>query len=140
LSLGHNYVGTEHLLLGLVRINEGVAMRVLLDFDADAEKIRNELIRMLSGPGPRRESAASPPRERLREDIRETIAAGDYDRAADLRERMIQLRPAAGDGIALHRSRELGRPGPGQWLFLVAIALAAAGFPLGLLVGWLIWG
>jgi hypothetical protein len=75
-----------------VRINEGVAMRVLLDFDADAEKIRNELIRMLSGPGPRRESAASPPRERLREDIRETIAAGDYDRAADLRERMIQLR------------------------------------------------
>ena len=49
LSLGHNYVGTEHLLLGLVRENEGVAARVLLDFDADAEKIRNEIIRALSG-------------------------------------------------------------------------------------------
>jgi ATP-dependent Clp protease ATP-binding subunit ClpC len=51
-SLGHNYIGTEHILLGLVRENEGVAARILLDFDADAEKIRNEVIRMLSGPGP----------------------------------------------------------------------------------------
>ena len=41
LSLGHNYIGTEHILLGLVRENEGVAARILLDFDADAEKIRN---------------------------------------------------------------------------------------------------
>ena len=54
LSLGHNYIGTEHILLGLVRENEGVAARILLDFDADAEKIRNEIIRMLSGPGRRR--------------------------------------------------------------------------------------
>ncbi len=51
LSLGHNYIGTEHILLGLVRENEGVAARILLDFDADSEKIRNEVIRMLSGPG-----------------------------------------------------------------------------------------
>jgi ATP-dependent Clp protease ATP-binding subunit ClpC len=57
LSLGHNYIGTEHILLGLVRENEGVAARILLDFDADAEKIRNEIIRMLSGPG-RRQSGS----------------------------------------------------------------------------------
>ncbi len=50
LSLGHNYIGTEHILLGLVRENEGVAARILLDFDADSEKLRNEVIRMLSGP------------------------------------------------------------------------------------------
>jgi ATP-dependent Clp protease ATP-binding subunit ClpC len=56
LSLGHNYIGTEHILLGLVRENEGVAARILLDFDADSEKIRNEVIRMLSGPGGRRQS------------------------------------------------------------------------------------
>ena len=49
LSLGHNYIGTEHILLGLVRENEGVAARILLDFAADSEKIRNEVIRMLSG-------------------------------------------------------------------------------------------
>ncbi len=58
LSLGHNYIGTEHILLGLVRENEGVAARILLDFDADAEKIRNEIIRMLSGPGRRSGSGA----------------------------------------------------------------------------------
>jgi ATP-dependent Clp protease ATP-binding subunit ClpC len=59
LSLGHNYIGTEHILLGLVRENEGVAARILLDFDADSEKIRNEVIRMLSGPGGRRQTAGS---------------------------------------------------------------------------------
>src|SRR5262249_31168527 len=58
LSLGHNYIGTEHILLGLVRENEGVAARILLDFDADAEKIRNEIIRMLSGPGRRQGAGA----------------------------------------------------------------------------------
>ena len=59
LSLGHNYIGTEHILLGLVRENEGVAARILLDFDADAEKIRNEIIRMLSGPGRRQQGGAA---------------------------------------------------------------------------------
>src|SRR5919202_1947255 len=58
LTLGHNYIGTEHILLGLVRENEGVAARILLDFDADSEKIRNEVIRMLSGPGGRRQGSA----------------------------------------------------------------------------------
>ena len=60
LSLGHNYIGTEHILLGLVRENEGVAARILLDFDADAEKIRNEIIRMLSGPGRRQGGGGAP--------------------------------------------------------------------------------
>jgi ATP-dependent Clp protease ATP-binding subunit ClpA len=55
LSLGHNHVGTEHILLGLVRENNGVAARILLDFDADAEKVRDAVIRMLSGPGLRRD-------------------------------------------------------------------------------------
>ena len=58
LSLGHNYIGTEHILLGLTRENEGAASRILLDLDADAEKIRNEVIRMLSGPGGLRRSSS----------------------------------------------------------------------------------
>ncbi len=53
LSLGHNYIGTEHILLGLVREDEGVAARILLSFDLDAERIRNEVIRALTGPGER---------------------------------------------------------------------------------------
>jgi ATP-dependent Clp protease ATP-binding subunit ClpC len=56
LSLGHNYIGTEHILLGLVCENEGVAARILLGFDADSEKIRNEIIRMLNAPGVRQRS------------------------------------------------------------------------------------
>jgi ATP-dependent Clp protease ATP-binding subunit ClpC len=59
LSLGHNYIGTEHILLGLVRENEGVAARILLDFDADSEKIRSEVIRMLSGPGGRQRTGSA---------------------------------------------------------------------------------
>jgi len=49
-SLGHNDIGTEHILLGIARENEGIAARILLDFDADSEKIRNEIIRLLSSP------------------------------------------------------------------------------------------
>jgi ATP-dependent Clp protease ATP-binding subunit ClpA len=52
-SLGHNYIGTEHILLGIARENDGVAMRVLLDLNVDSETVRNEMIRMLSEPGAR---------------------------------------------------------------------------------------
>ena len=77
LSLGHNYIGTEHILLGLVRENEGVAARILLDFDADSEEIRNEVIRMLSGPGGRRQGrgTSSPPAD-------QRARGSDRDRAA----------------------------------------------------------
>ena len=51
LSLGHDYIGTEHILLGLVGEDDGVAARILLEHDADAEKIRTELLRTGSGPG-----------------------------------------------------------------------------------------
>ena len=64
LSLGHNHIGPEHILLGLVRENEGVATRILLTFDADAETIRTEVIRQLSGPGAR-QYRDSPDRRRL---------------------------------------------------------------------------
>src|SRR2546422_844906 len=47
----HNYIGTEHMLLGLLRENEGVAVRILLDLGVDAEKIRHEIVRKL-GPSP----------------------------------------------------------------------------------------
>ena len=50
LSLGHNYIGTEHVLLGLVRESEGVAARILSDLDVDPERVRTEVMRMLSAP------------------------------------------------------------------------------------------
>jgi len=52
LTLGHNYIGTEHLLLALLREHEGRAVEILDDFHASPEKIRDEIIRMLSGLDP----------------------------------------------------------------------------------------
>jgi hypothetical protein len=53
-----------------VRENEGVAARILLDFDADAEKIRNEIIRMLGGPGQRQTDEGFPPGKDLGIELR----------------------------------------------------------------------
>jgi ATP-dependent Clp protease ATP-binding subunit ClpC len=49
LQLGHNYIGTEHILLGLIREGEGVAAQVLLSMGADLEKVRSSVIQLLSG-------------------------------------------------------------------------------------------
>lgn len=49
LQLGHNYIGTEHILLGLIREGEGVAARVLLNLGADLSRVRNQVIQLLSG-------------------------------------------------------------------------------------------
>jgi ATP-dependent Clp protease ATP-binding subunit ClpC len=60
LALGHNDIGTEHVLLGVVREYDGLGARILFDLGADAETIRNEVIRALSGPGPRPPTYARP--------------------------------------------------------------------------------
>jgi hypothetical protein len=110
LGLGHNYIGTEHVLLGLVRVDEGVAARILLDFGLDAEKIRDELIRMLSGPGRRAEGSPppgyvpkSPPLapefvaelERVRAEKELAIEAQEFERGASARDRERRLAAAA---------------------------------------------
>jgi Clp amino terminal domain, pathogenicity island component len=61
LSLGHNYIDTEHILLGLVRENESVAARILLDFDAGRDKLRGEIIRIVFGPDLGRTEEGFPP-------------------------------------------------------------------------------
>ena len=49
LQLGHNYIGTEHMLLGLVREGEGVGAQVLVSLGADLSRVRHQLIQLLSG-------------------------------------------------------------------------------------------
>jgi Clp amino terminal domain, pathogenicity island component/UvrB/uvrC motif len=112
-SLSHNYIGTEHILLGLVRVDEGVGARVLLDFGAGGETIRNEIIRMLSGPGRRsaRHPVGEPPPfvattpplapevaaeiDRVRTEKGAAIERQDFDQAAALRDRERLLVEAA---------------------------------------------
>src|ERR671922_180927 len=49
LQLGHNYIGTEHILLGLIREGEGVAAQVLVKLGADMQKVRQTVLQLLSG-------------------------------------------------------------------------------------------
>ncbi|HEY7948868.1 MAG TPA: Clp protease N-terminal domain-containing protein, partial [Acidimicrobiales bacterium] len=49
LQLGHNYIGTEHLLLGIVREGEGVAAQVLISLGADLARVRQQVVQLLSG-------------------------------------------------------------------------------------------
>jgi ATP-dependent Clp protease ATP-binding subunit ClpC len=49
LQLGHNYIGTEHILLGLIREAEGVAAQVLVKLGADLSRVRQQVIQLLGG-------------------------------------------------------------------------------------------
>ncbi len=64
LQLGHNYIGTEHMLLGLVREGEGVAAQVLVSLGADLSRVRQQVIQLLSGyqaTGPEKATAGAAP-------------------------------------------------------------------------------
>jgi ATP-dependent Clp protease ATP-binding subunit ClpC len=61
LQLGHNYIGTEHILLGLIREGEGVAAQVLVKLGADLNRVRQQVIQLLSGyAGGKGEPAGGP--------------------------------------------------------------------------------
>ena len=59
-SLGHNYIGTEHLLLGLIREGEGVAAQVLLSLELDLSKLRSEIMELLGQGIPGGTAGAAP--------------------------------------------------------------------------------
>jgi ATP-dependent Clp protease ATP-binding subunit ClpA len=104
LSLGHNYIGTEHILLGLAREGEGVAARILLDYDVDAGKIRDGVVRALAGVRSPVDPIADlhpdlrPEVERVRDEKAEAIAAQELERAASLRLRERNLLRLAREG------------------------------------------
>ena len=60
LQLGHNYIGTEHILLGLIREGEGVAAQVLVKLGADLNRVRQQVIQLLSGYQGKEPAAAGP--------------------------------------------------------------------------------
>jgi ATP-dependent Clp protease ATP-binding subunit ClpA len=112
ISLGHNYIGTEHILLGLVHEGEGVAARVLLDFEADAEAVRNEVVRHMADPTVALEEEevldvelTSPPFSpafiaelaALRAEKERALEAQNFEEAARLRAREQRLTSAASE-------------------------------------------
>jgi ATP-dependent Clp protease ATP-binding subunit ClpA len=102
LALGHNYIGTEHILLGLLREGEGVAAQVLVTLGADRDRVCQQIIELLRGYAG---SVQEDPQTRLvrmtvpadireleeqlaqvRRDKEAAIDADDFDRAAVLRD------------------------------------------------------
>ncbi len=63
LQLGHNYIGTEHILLGLIREGEGVAAQVLVKLGADLNRVRQQVIQLLSGYQGKETATAGAPSE-----------------------------------------------------------------------------
>ena len=60
LQLGHSYIGTEHMLLGLVREGDGVAAQVLSDLGADMARVRTQVIQMMSGQSGKEPGSSNP--------------------------------------------------------------------------------
>ncbi|HOQ07782.1 MAG TPA: ATP-dependent Clp protease ATP-binding subunit [Clostridiales bacterium] len=85
--LGHNYIGTEHLLLGIMREGESVAVRILIDLGVDPHKLFNDIVRMLSedAPGsggePRNSSgySSTPTLNQFGRDLTELAREGKFD-------------------------------------------------------------
>jgi ATP-dependent Clp protease ATP-binding subunit ClpA len=106
-QLGHNYIGTEHILLGLIREGEGVAAQVLVRLGADLSRVRQQVIQLLSGDAGTEEAGARTRLVRMtvpddlleaqeqfaqvRRQKQAAIDAEDFDRAAALRDQEQQL-------------------------------------------------
>jgi hypothetical protein len=105
-QLGHNYIGTEHILLGLVREGEGVAAQVLVGLGADLPRVRQQVIKLLSGYAAEEATARTRlVRMTVPAEIREleqqlaqvhrqkqaAIDAEDFDQASELRDQEQQL-------------------------------------------------
>ncbi|MEX0588443.1 MAG: ATP-dependent Clp protease ATP-binding subunit, partial [Cyanobium sp.] len=100
-QLGHNYIGTEHLLLGLIREGEGVAARVLENLGVDLAKVRTQVIRMLgetaevaSGGGGGKGSTKTPTLDEFGSNLTQQASDGKLDPVVGRQneiERVIQI-------------------------------------------------
>jgi Clp amino terminal domain, pathogenicity island component len=118
LGLGHNYIGTEHLLLALVREHEGVAARVLLDYGLDENTVRDAVIGLLSGAlveSPEPYEPKTPPVAaevaseiaRLTEATKSALDEQDFEQAATLKDRQRRLSGTARALEAAWEGRDL---------------------------------
>jgi ATP-dependent Clp protease ATP-binding subunit ClpA len=121
LSLGHNYIGAEHLLLALAREGDGVAARILLDFDASPRTIAREVLRVLGGESVQEELLLDYPDEISRTGSGSTRTTLFLDKETS--RFMTESMPF------------LARP-----YFVLGWLLFAVSLGIGVFVGWLIWG
>jgi ATP-dependent Clp protease ATP-binding subunit ClpA len=105
LQLGHNYIGTEHILLGLVREGEGVAAGVLLSLGADLAAVREQVVQLLSGYPGSEPAATRVARQAFRGEAPRCpfCEVGLTDR---VRHRTLRSRPAPPPGDSFDVARE----------------------------------
>ncbi len=99
-ALGHSYIGTEHLLLGLIREGEGVAAQVLVKLGADLAGVREQVVQLLGGPAGRGALSERPRRgKRARARLFDDALArlDSLDRRLAAIERWVGIRPDLDD-------------------------------------------
>jgi hypothetical protein len=103
-QLGHNYIGTEHILLGLLREGEGVAAQVLVKMGVDLNRVRQQVMELLRGYTGDRPSAGSRERARPPDDVLARLDS--LDQRLEAIERWVGMRPDASDlGEEIVRAR-----------------------------------
>ena len=98
LSIGHNHIGTEHILLGLVRENDGVAARIMLELGADAKRVREEVLAVLGREHQRRLRRQERPQQHGRN--------RDQNRGEDDEERREDRKARARTDVRIGRRRD----------------------------------
>jgi len=167
-SLRHDYIGTEHLLLGLLREEDGVAARVLADLDVGLNGVRTEVVRIIGeGDVVRQGQIPFTPRAKkvLELALREALSLGhnyigtEHVLLAVAREKEgVAVQALLGLGVdaddvrdAVTETLDVTRPPESPGLgrprrrfeaaaLLLGWAMFAVAAGLGLLLGWLIWG
>jgi hypothetical protein len=76
LQLGHNYIGTEHILLGLIREGEGVAARVLVGLGAGLDRVRQQVVQLLANTGASQAEQVAAGPSRARQEVVTAMVAG----------------------------------------------------------------
>ncbi|MFE2721776.1 Clp protease N-terminal domain-containing protein [Kitasatospora sp. NPDC059327] len=127
LRLGHNYIGTEHLLLSLIREGEGVAAQILVKLITDLDRIRQEVMRSITDAAPASKPTPRPtPRLKLLTlDLSREVATTDVDRVVGRAreiERLTQVLARRQRNIPLL----IGAPGVGKSSIITGLARAIA--------------
>jgi len=128
-ALGHNYVGTEHLLLGLLRENDGVAARVLMNLGLQLDRVRQEVLNLVGADVPEQMEQMTESRSK-----RKTTALDTFGRDLTKQARRNELDPVIGREKEIERVTQvlcrrlknnpvlLGEPGVGKTAIVDGLA------------------
>ena len=134
-QLGHNYIGTEHLLLGLIREGEGVAARVLENLGVDLNKVRSSVVKMLGDSKPQSVSSGSAASTASTTGKAKTPSLDEFGRDLTLAAQELRLDPVVGRDkeidrviqILARRTKNnpvlLGEPGVGKTAVAEGLAI-----------------